>query len=124
MLQGGLAPNAAPELMTAHSAVGMFLLLKAFSSGCAALTGVEAISNGVQAFRKPEAKNAATTMAWMACILAMLFIGTTFLAVHLRTTYQVGGETVISQVGRAVFGTGAVYYFLQAATAGILVLAA
>src|SRR5437763_3881803 len=64
MLQGGLAPNAAPELMTAHSAVGMFLLLKAFSSGCAALTGVEAISNGVQAFRKPEAKNAATTMAW------------------------------------------------------------
>src|SRR5205823_2153676 len=69
-MHGELAPGAAHVIVARHAAIGTFLLLKAFSSGCAALTGVEAISNGVTAFRAPEAKNAASTMTWMACILA------------------------------------------------------
>jgi hypothetical protein len=100
------------------------LLLKAFSSGCAALTGVEAISNGITAFKAPESKNAATTMTWMSVILGTMFLGISFLATRLQIHYQVGGETVVSQVARAVFGTGGTYFFLQAATAGILILAA
>ena len=123
-MAGTLQPAETHQATTHSQAVGAFLLLKAFSSGCAALTGVEAISNGVTAFREPEAKNAAATMVWMAAILAVLFTGISFLATRLQVHYQVGAETVISQVGRAVFGTGWAYYCLQAATAGILILAA
>jgi amino acid transporter len=123
-MSGTLRPGQTQHLIAHSNAVGMFLLLKAFSSGCAALTGVEAISNGVTAFREPEAKNAASTMAWMSTLLGAMFIGISFLAMRLRIHYGVGDETVISQVGRAVFGTGGAYYFLQAATAGILILAA
>jgi hypothetical protein len=123
-LNGQLHPAATHQAIAQSGAVGTFLLLKAFSSGCAALTGVEAISNGVTAFRAPEARNAGITMIWMATILGALFLGITGLARTLQTSYEVGGETVISQVGRAVFGGGALYYLLQAATAGILILAA
>jgi amino acid transporter len=123
-LNGQLHPAETHHIITQTGAVGTFLLLKAFSSGCAALTGVEAISNGVTAFRPPEARNAGITMIWMSTILGTLFLGITYLARHLQVSYDVGSETVISQVGRAVFGSGAVYYFLQAATAGILILAA
>jgi amino acid transporter len=121
---GTLHPAETQRIITNSGAVGMFLLLKAFSSGCAALTGIEAISNGITAFKQPESKNAATTMTWMSAILGTMFLGISFLAMRLQIHYQVGSETVISQVGRAVFGTGAAYYFLQAATAGILILAA
>ncbi len=119
--------------------ITLFLILHAFASGCTALTGVEAISNGVPAFREPASKNAATTMAWMATILGSVFLGLSLLATHINAlpgiaaldgTQGALGETVISQVGRAVFDTAnspggkVLYSILQIATALILVLAA
>jgi hypothetical protein len=101
----------------------LFLLLRAFASGCAALTGIEAISNGVPAFKKPEARNAGITLIAMAMLLGIMFLGITFLASSLGIT-PVEGETVVSQIGRRVFGNGPLYIFLQATTALILVLAA
>ena len=100
-----------------------FLILRAFAEGCVAMTGTEAISNGVGAFRRPGSKNAAITLGWMAAILAVFFIGTSWLArgfnVMPTTT-----ETVLSQLNRQIFGTGALYFALQYATFAILVLAA
>jgi amino acid transporter len=105
--------------------VTLFALMRAFSSGAVALTGVEAISNGVPAFRRPESRNAANTLAAMAVILGVFFFGISVLAHHLQPTVQPeGGETILSILGRAVWGKGAVYYVLQASTAAILVLAA
>ncbi len=104
---------------------GIFLLLHAFSSGCTALTGVEAISNGVQAFRDPAPKNAGKTMIWMAVLLGTLFIGVSVLAARAGALppNAVGNtETVLSQLGRVVFGTGPLYLALQIATCAILVL--
>lgn len=102
-----------------------FLVLRAFSAGCAALTGVEAISNGVSAFKPPEWRNAIVTMAAMGLLLAFLFIGTTLLARHFGIVYEEGDrETVMSQVGAEVFGRNLFYYALQGFTAGILFLAA
>jgi amino acid transporter len=103
--------------------VTLFLLLRAFSSGCTALTGIEAISNGVPAFREPVSKNAATTMTWMAVMLASLFLGLTILA-YLYGLVPREDETLISQVARISLGGGVFYYFIQAATAMILILAA
>jgi hypothetical protein len=104
--------------------LSLFLVLRAFSSGSTALTGVEAIANGVQAFKPPESRNAAATMAWMAAILGTFFIGATFLAVRFGVVPS-HEESVISQVARIAFGgTNVLYYLLQAATATILVLAA
>jgi amino acid transporter len=103
--------------------LGLFLILKGFSSGAVALTGVEAISNGVPAFRKPESKNAAATLVWMGVILGTLFFGTAVLAHHLHP-YPSHDETVFSQMGRAVLGEGPLYVLLQFATAAILTLAA
>lgn len=103
--------------------LGLFLILKGFSSGAVALTGVEAISNGVPAFRRPQARNAATTLTWMGTILGTLFFGTALLARNLQP-YPSHDETVISQLGRAVFGDGPIYVILQFATAAILTLAA
>ncbi len=104
----------------------LFLILRAFSSGCAALTGVEAISNGVPAFKPPEAKNAATTLTAMAGLLITLFLGVTFLSRQFGIMpNEITHETLISQLGRAIFGSDTfLYYALQAATAMILVLAA
>jgi amino acid transporter len=101
----------------------LFLLMRAFSSGCAALTGIEAISNGVQAFKPPESRNAATTLLIMGGILGTFFIGITWLA-HAYGVVPGEGQTVISQLGRAIFGTGPAYYLLQTVTAGILLVAA
>jgi amino acid transporter len=103
----------------------LFLLLGAFSNGCAALTGIEAISNGVQAFKKPEAKNAATTLIWMAILLTTMFLGTSVMA-YLYHVHPKASETVISQFARIMFTGpfGWFYYVVQAATAAILVLAA
>jgi hypothetical protein len=101
----------------------LFILLKGFSSGAVALTGVEAISNGVPAFRRPKSHNAATTIVWMGLILGVLFFGVSVLAHHLHP-YPSHDETVISQMGRAVYGGGPFYWVLQFSTAAILTLAA
>jgi amino acid transporter len=103
--------------------LGIFLLLKGFSSGAVALTGVEAISNGVPAFRRPESNNAATTLMFMGLILGTLFFGVSVLAHHAHP-YPSHEQTVFSQMGLLVFGDGALYLILQIATAGILTLAA
>ena len=103
----------------------VFLLLRAFAGGSVALTGVEAIANGVPAFKPPEAKNAANTMTMMAILLGVLFIGITVIAdvFGIRPT-QEGGPTVVAQIAGAVFGNGSVLFILfQAATALILFLA-
>ncbi len=103
--------------------LGIFLLLKGFSSGAVALTGVEAISNGVPAFRRPESKNAATTLVWMGVLLGSLFLGVSVLAHHLKP-YPSHDRTVMAQMGLAVFGNGPMFVLLQFATAAILTLAA
>jgi amino acid transporter len=120
--------NALPFKEEGGNLVGgslsIFILLKGFSSGAVALTGVEAISNGVPAFRRPESKNAATTLVWMGLILGTLFMGVQILAHHLGP-YPSEKTTVMSQLGTAVFGSGTVLYVvLQFATAAILTLAA
>jgi amino acid transporter len=101
----------------------LFLLLRAFSSGCTALTGVEVISNGVSAFKKPEPKNAAFTMIGMAVILGTLFIGISAMAYYFGIVPK-NDETVVSQIARATFGTGLLYFLVQASTMTILILAA
>ncbi len=104
----------------------VLLLVRAFASGCTALTGVEAISNGVPSFEKPKARNAATTLTLMGVIAVALFGGITVLAVALDVRALPGGDpSVISQIAGSVFGgTSPVFYLFQAATAAILVLAA
>lgn len=126
MVTGTLAPVQEPTLRLAQAAaqpLTLFLLLRAFSSGCAALTGVEAISNGIPAFRKPEADNAGKTLVMMAALLATMFLGISSLASSLHV-YPNESETVVSQIGRHIFGSGPFYLALQAATTLILVLAA
>lgn len=103
--------------------ISVFLLLKAFSSGCSALTGVEAISNAVPNFKEPSAKNAVKTLTMMGLFLAVLFSGITFLAFWFGIAPS-GEETVISQIATEVFGKNAMYYFIQVTTAIILILAA
>jgi amino acid transporter len=102
----------------------VWLLMRAFAAGCTALTGVEAISNGIPAFQKPESKNAATTLTWMAVVMTTLILGTGFLAYKLHAHPPGAEETLVSAMARHTFGTGLFYYFIQAATAAILVLAA
>jgi amino acid transporter len=99
------------------------VVLRAFASGCAAMTGVEAISDGVAAFEKPEAENAGKTLIVMACLLATMFLGITFLA-RTMGVVPLEHESVVSQIGRQVFGAGPLYLALQAATMLILILAA
>jgi len=103
--------------------VTLFALMRAFSSGAVALTGIEAISNAVPAFKRPESKNAAITLAWMAVILGAFFFGISLLAHRLGPTLS-EDETILSILGTAVFGRGALYVVLQASTAAILTLAA
>lgn len=105
--------------------LGILLILRAFSQGCTALTGVEAISNGVPAFKHPEAKNARMTMLYMSSTLGFMFLGITYLA----NTYHVvpdptGQQTVLSLLGHEILGNGILYYYLQFATLLILLLAA
>jgi amino acid transporter len=102
------------------------LILRAFAAGAVALTGTEAIATGVPAFKPPESRNAATTLAIMAALLATLFIGITFLAINFAIVPIEFPEkqTVISQVARTVYGDGALFYLFQAFTALLLFLAA
>jgi amino acid transporter len=113
-----------------HS-LSLFLILRAFSSGCTALTGVEAITDGVPAFKAPEAKNAARVLAILGVILVSMFLGITYLAnrigvVPFPVEHDEGyhRHTVVSQIAAAVFGQSPLYYLIQAATAMILILAA
>ncbi|MEX2159728.1 MAG: APC family permease [Dehalococcoidia bacterium] len=115
------APDHAIEPGT--QALGLFLILRAFSSGAAALTGIEAVSNGVPSFKPPEARNANITLAWMAAILTFFFVGLTILA------HQVGAtpsetQTIVAQVGEGVFGRNVLFYAVQIGTTLILLLAA
>jgi len=111
-----------PETIPVQESLSLFLVLRAFSSGCAALTGTEAVANGVQYFRPPESRNAGITLIWMATILASSFIGVTFLA-HFYHIVPQPEETVVSLLGRQIFGRTWVYFMIQAATAVILLLA-
>ena len=117
-------PHAFVGTGIAGGTLGIFVLLKGFSSGAVALTGVEAISNGVPAFRRPESKNAANTLLWMGLILGVLFMGVQILAHHLGP-YPSERTTVMSQLGTSVWGAGTfMFVVLQFATAAILTLAA
>jgi len=104
----------------------LFLILRAFSQGCTALTGVEAISNGVPAFKKPEWKNARITMIYMGSILGLMFLGITYLAnVYHIAPDPKGEQTVISQLSQQIFqGNGPLYTFVQISTLFVLLLAA
>ena len=125
---GTLHPLPVPkDVQAITGSITLFLILHAFSSGGAAVTGVEAVSNGVPAFKPVEWKNARTTLMWMGSLLGVMFLGLSFLAVKLQVV-PTETKTVISQVGRAIFGSGPVGYvlflMLQAATTLILILAA
>ncbi|HET8671146.1 MAG TPA: APC family permease, partial [Candidatus Saccharimonadales bacterium] len=123
-LYAGQSPTIGPPLdKTAVEGVSIFLILRAFSSGCTALTGIEVISNGVSAFKKPEPHNAAVTMLGMAAILGVLFVGTSVLALQYGVIPK-EDETVVSQIARLTFGEGTMYFFIQAATMAVLILAA
>ncbi|HKX15080.1 MAG TPA: APC family permease [Propionibacteriaceae bacterium] len=132
------APTAGLPIHPENSYVGLaviFLAMRAFASGCTALTGVEAISNGVPAFQKPKAKNAADTLAIMGFFSITMFIGITVLAltlhVHVAESPTDLGlpadtptQTALAQIAQTVFGSGPLFYYIQAATAAILILAA
>jgi hypothetical protein len=117
-------PTTARQLL--HTPAGFaffYLMLRGFAEGCAAMTGTEAISNGISAFKKPAPRNASITLVWMVTILAAFFLGTSALAQHygvMPTTEQ----TVLSQLGHHIFGTNPLYYFFQYTTFAVLVLAA
>ena len=130
-LSGGLpqastASNPLPDVGGLTSLALLLLVVRAFASGCTALTGVEAISNGVPSFNRPKARNAATTLAMMGVIAVVLFGGITLLAVALHAQALPDGDpSVISQIAAAIFGgSSVVFYLFQAATAAILILAA
>jgi len=130
LLHPGVVATVSPEhLKLAEgyhlSPLTWFLLLGAFSNGCVALTGIEAISNGIPAFKQPESRNAATTLTWMAALLVTMFIGTSIMA-YLYQVQPHDNETVISQFARTIF-TGPMswfYFVIQGTTALILILAA
>ncbi len=119
---GDLTPAPYPETISSTHVLSLFLIMRAFASGCTALTGIEAISNGIPAFKSPESRNAGITLIAMSVLLVIMFLGITYLANDLNIVPS-ASETVVSQIGRTVFGTGFFYYLLQAATAMILLLA-
>jgi amino acid transporter len=117
-------PPVATTLPVDVTSLTTFLVLRAFANGCTAMTGVEAVSNGVPAFRPPEAKNAAATLLVMAVLAVSMFLGITLLA-HAYGVIPREDETVVSQLARAIFqGRGPAYYLVQFATTSILILAA
>jgi amino acid transporter len=119
----GAAAGAPVPAPVGGEALTAFLALRAFSSGCAALTGIEAVSDGVPAFRPPEARNARRVLLALGMVLVALFLGISALA-HAFGVVPIEGETVNSQLARRVFGESPLYYFIQAVTMLILVLAA
>jgi amino acid transporter len=119
----GQAVSISPGSQEAVEELTLFLILRSFAAGCSAVTGMEVISNGVKAFRRPESQNASTTMIHMSLVLAVLFMGISFLADHYGVLPKTD-ETIISQLARLTFGTGALYYAIQIGTMLLLVLAA
>ena len=117
-----IPPNPA-HIAPATETLGLFLLLQAFSAGCTAMTGVEAISNGVPAFKQPESKNAARTLLVMVGILGFMFLGISVLGYYYGAVPR-EDQSVVSQIASQVVGTGPAYFIIQVATALILVLAA
>ena len=109
--------------LEAVQGVSMFLILHAFSSGCTALTGVEAISNGIPAFKEPKSHNAGVTLIWMSVILSTIFLSLTFLANQIGARFS-ETETVISQLARTIWGPGTMWYVLLGGTTLILIMAA
>ncbi len=120
---GAVAPAPLPPITAAVSYVPLLVVLRAFASGCAAVTGIEAVSNGVSAFKPPEARNASMTLLIMAALLGIMFVGTSFLADHFNII-PVENQTVLSLLAATIFSKGVIYYLIQAATALILILAA
>jgi amino acid transporter len=122
---GTLSPvtGVTPAVVEAVQGVSLFLILHAFSSGCTALTGVEAISNGIPAFEEPKSRNAGVTLIWMSVILSSVFLSITFLANQIGARFSLT-ETVISQLGRTIWGAGAMWYILLGGTTLILIMAA
>jgi amino acid transporter len=118
----GHIPQSYPALPVKEG-VSLFFILRAFSAGCAALTGVEAISDGVLAFKEPEWKNARLTLLYLGVILGIMFIGITYLA-HVYHTVPKEGQTLVSLLAREILGNGPFYFFIQVATLLILLLAA
>src|SRR3984957_9866395 len=129
------APRGGPTLHLGHANGGLilgvsaFYLLRAFANGSSAMTGTEAISNGVSIFREPQARNARTTLLLMSCILGTMFLGVSGLAAVTHVVpFLSGTPTVVSEIGKLVYGSSALghtlFYLLQAATALILILAA
>ncbi len=114
---------AAASTSVVTGGAGLFVMLRAFASGCAALSGVEAVSNGVPAFCAPEPENAARTLTRMGLILGALFFGVTLLAALYQVTPREGAP-VLAQLGRIAFGDSGLYTLFQVVTALILVLAA
>ena len=113
----------APPAREATEALGVFLVLRAFASGAVALTGIEAVSDGVTAFKPPEVKDAQTVLVALGLIMVALFVGITLLAsIHGIVPHD--EETVVSQLTRSIFGSGLLYYFVQAISVIILALAA
>ncbi len=122
LIAHGAPPPPDPGTLTALEPLTVFMVLRAFSGGCAALTGTEAVANGVQYFRPPESRNAGITLIWMASILATSTVSVTYLA-YVYHVLPRAEETVVSMLAREVFGRGWVYYMIQATTAVILLLA-
>ncbi len=122
-----LPPGIEPfkEIAAGVGPVTLFIILRAFSSGATALTGVEAISNGVPAFRRPQAKNAAETLSIMGAIAVTMFLGISFLATHIKGMTVSDDFSVVAQIAKGVFGGGSLpFYVVQVFTSAILVLAA
>jgi amino acid transporter len=123
LLLGDISYTADVPAPAPSRSLGLLLILAAFAQGCSAMTGTEAISNGVPAFEEPAPQNARATLTWMAVVLGTLFLGVSILATHLNVIPN-NQETVISQIARAVVGKGPYYYLIQFSTAAILFLAA
>src|SRR6185436_15512908 len=127
---GECGPAVAPQPMTIGvGAIGLFVLLRAFASGSTALTGVEAIANGVSAFRRPQSRNAARTLGILGVLAITFFIGVSYLTIEMHAVPNEGGyPSLVSQIARVVFPAGSpssfMYYAVQASTVAILVLAA
>lgn len=119
---GTLRPATPPPVLVATEPITLWLILRAFSAGSVAMSGTEAISNGVPVFQPPETKNAATTLTAMATLLALFFLGVSYLATRLGLVP--GEQTIVSQIALSVFGTTIPYYVFQIATTGILAIAA
>ncbi len=123
IMTGQVPAELHTSIGTPVAGISLFLLLKAFTSGSSALTGVEAISNAIPNFKEPAPENASKTLVIMGCLLGVLFSGIVFLAYYYGIS-PLSEVTVLSQIGEDVFGRGILYYFLQGTTALILILAA